>query len=281
MGILGRSDGARVKGLPLLRRFLPFVMPGRNESAVFFEQTLRVDGTLAYLARRMEQGLPKVSFFHVILAAVARVLAERPNLHRFVVGRRIYQRAHIELSFAVKKSLADDAPMTTVKVRFPPGLPLSDVPELVDTAIGEGRGREMTTSEKEMSVVGILPRFLVRFVMWAQRVLDYWGLLPVAMIRNDPLYASVFLANLGSIGVDAPFHHLYEYGTVPIFVAIGRIQDEPVVTQEGTLAVGRVVALRYTFDERIADGYYCARSLERFQRYIEDPALLENPDSGQ
>jgi len=277
MGILERSDGVRVRGLSLLREFLPFVMPGRNESAVFFEQKLRVDGTLAYLSKRLERGLPRVSFFHVILAAVARVLAERSELHRFVVGRRLYQRREIELSFAVKKSMADEAAMTTVKVRFPPAVSLNDVPALVDTSIGEGRGREMTTSEKEMKVVGSLPRFLVRVVMWAQRVLDYWGLLPASMIRNDPLYASAFLANLGSIGVDAPFHHLYEYGTVPIFVAIGRVQDEPVVTREGTLAPGRMVMLRYTFDERIADGYYCARSLELFQRYIEEPELLENP----
>ncbi len=277
MGILERSDGTRVRGLPLLRGFLPFVMPGRNESAVFFEQKLRVEGTLTYLSTRLERGLPKVSFFHVVLAAVARVLEERPKLHRFVVGRRTYARRHLEMSFAVKKSMADEAVMTTVKVRFPAGVALSDIPGLVDRAIAEGRGQSMTTSEREMSVVGLLPRFLVRFVMWAQRVLDYWGLLPAAMIRNDPLYASVFLANLGSIGVDAPFHHLYEYGTVPIFVAIGRIHDEPVVTREGMLAVGRVVTLRYTFDERIADGYYCARSLERFQRYIEEPELLEQP----
>ena len=269
-----RFDGERVKDLSLLRRFIPYVMPGRNESAVYFEQQLRLSGALAYLKRAAEEQGRKVSFFHVVLAAVVRILAERPMMHRFVVGRRVYQRKHIDLSFAVKKQMSDDAPLTTVKVRFEPTDGLADVPGRVDAAINVGRGADRTTSEKEMRFIGRLPRFVIRLIMWGQRVLDYFNLLPSSMIRSDPLYASAFLANLGSVGVDAPFHHLYEYGTVPIFVAIGRIEDKPVVLPDGTVGVDKVVAVRYSFDERIADGYYCARSLERFKEYVENPELL-------
>jgi pyruvate/2-oxoglutarate dehydrogenase complex dihydrolipoamide acyltransferase (E2) component len=94
------------------------------------------------------------------------------------------------------------------------------------------------------------------------------------MVREDPLYASVFLANLGSIGLEAPFHHLYEYGTVPLFAVIGRISKEPIVDADGALAVGQVVHLRYTLDERIADGFYCARSLELLRELLEHPERL-------
>ncbi len=274
MAIGSRSDGERVKDLSLLRRFIPYVMPGRNESAVYFEQQLRVGSTLAFLATAAEEGGRKVSFFHVVLAAIVKVLAERPMMHRFVVGRRIYQRKQIELSFAVKKKMSDDAQLTTVKVKFEPSDGLAEVPGRVDAAINVGRGTEKTTSEKEMGFIGKLPRFLIRLIMWGQRVLDYFGLLPASMIQPDPMYASAFLANLGSVGVDAPFHHLYEYGTIPIFVAIGRIQDQPVVLDDGTVGVDKVVAFRYSFDERIADGFYCARSLERFKDYVENPELL-------
>ena len=276
MGLLERSDGRRVRGLTLLRRFMPFLMRSRNESVVYFEQQLRVDGTLAWLAGHDGKDRQKFSFFHVVLAAVARILGERPKMHRFVVGRRLHDRKKIELSFAVKKTLTDDAALSTVKVGFDPEAPLDDVPARVDAAIREGRGSEETVSEKEMKVVALLPRFLLRLVMWAQQVLDYWGLLPTSMISNDPLYASAFLANLGSVGLDAPFHHLYEYGTVSIFIGIGKIQDAPVVT-DGVLGVGKVVTIRYSFDERVADGYYAARSLDRVQQYIEDPALMERP----
>ncbi len=276
MNPFGRGDGTRVRKLPLLRRFMPFLMPGRNESAVYFEQTFRVEGTLAWLARvNSNRQARRMGFFHVVLAAVVRTLVERPQLHRFIVGRRVYQRRKLELSFAVKKSFDDAAPLTTVKVRFEPTDTLNEIPARIDAAIQVGRGREQTASEKEMRFVARLPRALLRLVMWGQRFLDYFGLLPGSMIRSDPLYASAFLANLGSLGIDAPFHHLYEYGTVPIFVAIGRIRQAPVVDANGELAVGQVVTLRYTFDERIADGFYCARSLERFQQLIQNPALLE------
>jgi len=274
MAIWGRTDGTRVRKLSVLRRFMPFIMPTRNESIVYFEQTFEVSDTLRYLAVANPDGEKRVSFFHVVLAAVVRVLAQRPGMHRFIVGRRVYQRNDIELSFAVKKRFEDDSPLSTVKVKFEPSDTLAEVPGRVDRAIDEGRSTEKTHSEKEMSVIGALPRFLVRFVMWCQRVLDYFGILPSGMIRPDPLYASVFLANLGSIGLDAPFHHLYEYGTIPVFVAIGRIRRAPVVLDDNTVGVGDVVTIRYAFDERIADGYYCAKSLELLQEYVQNPSRL-------
>jgi hypothetical protein len=101
------------------------------------------------------------------------------------------------------------------------------------------------------------------------------------MLDADPMYASAFVANLGSIGLDAPFHHLYEYGTIPLFVAIGRVQKEVVVGQGGQPAVEDCLTIRYSFDERIADGFYCAGSLQHFKNLVEQPWLLEEePHAG-
>jgi hypothetical protein len=282
MPLLSRPDGDRVRDESVLRRFIPFVMPGRNESCVFFEQQLDVGATLAHLSQRnaRETGGRKWSFFHVVLAALGRTLEERPKLNRFVVGRRLYQRRAIELSFAVKKRFEDDAPLTTVKTSLGKGATLDDVAERIDRAVGAGRGEARTTSEGEMGLLIRLPRFLVRLAMALQRAADYFGLLPAAMIRTDPLYASAFVANLGSVGIDAAYHHLYEYGTVPLFVAIGRIRKGLVVSESGETQVRDVVTLRFSFDERVADGFYCARSLELFQRLVENPQLLESPRAG-
>ena len=274
---MGRSDGRRVRDLPLLRRFMPFIMPRRNDSVVYFEQTVRVDRTLEYLDAQNAKGGPKLSFFHVVLAAATRALKHRPHMHRFIVGRKVYDRNAIDLSFAVKKAMTDGAKLTTVKVRMDPDEPLSRVPARIDAQINVGRSEETTTSEKEMAVVSALPGFLLRFVMWAQGVLDARGLLPRSMIKNDPMYASIFLANLGSVGLDSPFHHLYEYGNVSIFMAIGNIHDAPVV-DDGQLAVGKVCKIRYSFDERVADGYYAARGLDMVQGFIEDPSVLESEE---
>lgn len=275
MPLFSRPDGVPVADASPLRVLMPHLMPGRNGAAVYFEQQLRVEKTLAFLETLPEEDRP--GFFHVVLCALIRTLAERPMLNRFVVGRRLYQRRNVELSFAVKKQFSDDGALTTVKVTFSGAETLAEVRRLAQSAVEEGRGARPTTSEKEMRLVTMLPRSLLRLVMWAQRALDYFNLLPATMIRSDPLYASAFLANLGSIGLDAPYHHLFEYGTVPIFIAIGRIQPAPVVEQVGCLAVRKVVGVRYTLDERIADGFYCARSLERFRTLVEDPTPLLAP----
>ncbi len=270
MPLFGRPDGAFVGKLPTLRVLMPHLMPTRNESVVYFDQQLVLDRTLPWAKER------GVTLFTIVLASIVRAIGKRPRMNRFVVGRRTYQRRLVEVSFAVKKELSDEGKMTTVKVAFEPEDTLGRVDERVREAVGVGRGDRKTSSEKEMSVVTRLPRSVLRMALSLQRLLDYFNLLPSTMIANDPLYASIFVANLGSVGLDAAYHHLYEYGTVPLFAVLGRTHQAAVV-EDGELAVRTVAQMRYTFDERIADGYYAARTLELFKAYVEDPAQLDDP----
>ncbi len=103
------------------------------------------------------------------------------------------------------------------------------------------------------------------------RWLDGRNLLPARLIAADPLYASAFLANLGSVGLDAAYHHLFEYGTIPIFVTMGRTRYVPRAHPDGSVRVLEVLPLRYTYDERIEDGFYAARALERLAAILEAP----------
>jgi hypothetical protein len=211
----------------------------------------------------------------VLLAAVARTQHLRPKMNRFVVGNRIYQRKRLEYSFGVKKRMDDEAPLTIVKLRFDPDDTIASVVERIDSVVARGRSEEITASEVEMKILLAMPDFLVRFALRAMRLLDYFNLLPASMIDADELYCSMFLANLGSIGLEAPFHHLYEWGTAPLFCGIGRVEKCPVVDGEGSLAVRDMLTVRWSFDERITDGFYCARSLELFKQFLSNPEMLE------
>ncbi len=277
--LFSRSDGDRISDLPLLRRFMPYLMRGRNEAVVYLDQQIDVAGTLAWLERINDQRAAeaKITFYHVVLASLVRTLSTRERLNRFIVGGTVYQRRGITISFAVKKRFADAGKLTTVKVSFEATDTIEDVARRVSDAIGTGRGSAATTSEKEMVVVSALPGVLLRALMAIQRWADAWNLLPASMIEPDPLYASAFVANLGSIGLHAPFHHLFEYGTVPIFLTIGRIHKAPVVLADDSLGVGQVVHVKYSFDERIADGFYCARSLDIFAGLVASPDALTAP----
>jgi hypothetical protein len=292
-----RPDGSLLpeEETSAMRRFLPYLLRTRNESFVLFEQELDLTRTFQYLeerrGRRAQDGVregardpgseasepPEVGLFHVILCAAARAFGERPQLNRFVVGGKIYQRRHIELSFAITKQRSDSGALTTTKLRFlPTETPLS-VAEKVQAAVRFGRSDKESRADKETALVTRLPGPLLRLLLWLQRGLDAWNLLPAALIEPDPLYCSMFLANLGSIGLDSAYHHLFEYGTCSFFAVIGKVQRRAHPQADGTAPVRPVLNIKYTFDERITDGWYCARSLDLFRQWVEDPAQLETP----
>jgi pyruvate/2-oxoglutarate dehydrogenase complex dihydrolipoamide acyltransferase (E2) component len=280
MPLFRRSDGELVTDLSPLRRIMPYLMKTRNESAVYFDQVIDVTPTLEYLHRVNGEGERRLSFFQIVLCAAVRTLAMRPVLNRFVVGKRVYRRNTIDISFVVKKAFTDEASMTMVKVTFDPADTLETVAQRVKQAVEIGRGEKLTASEQEMNAVRRLPRFLIGLLVRLQRLLDHFNLLPARLIRSDPLYTSLALANVGSVGLDAAYHHLYEYGTASMFATLGRIHKGLIVTESGEQLVRDVVTIRYSLDERITDALYGARSMELFRSFIEQPELLERPPEG-
>jgi hypothetical protein len=210
--------------------------------------------------------------FHVFLHAMVRLLRERPRVNRFVSGGRLYERDGVWVSFSAKKALNDDSPIIVIKRRFDDVADFGETVARVHGDLDEGRGPGRSTVDKELGLILAMPGPIVRLLLWLARSLDAWNLMPGAMIRSDPMYASVFVANLGSVRLDAPYHHLYEWGNIPIFAAVGAIKKVPVVSADGTAIAPRTVCdVHYSFDERIEDGLYCATSLEIVKKLVEDP----------
>ena len=85
-------------------------------------------------------------------------------------------------------------------------------------------------------------------------------------MENDFNFATVLLSNLGSIKCRSAYHHLNEYGTNSIVITIGTIYEED----------GRYkVDIGATLDERIADGFYFAKSLKLVEYISSHPELLD------
>jgi hypothetical protein len=273
--MFGPHDGRRVRVHPY-RRMMGFLMRGRNESAVYFEQQLDLTRTLPWIAARNAAVIgagarARVTLFHLILHALASVLHERERLNRFTLGHRTYQRTGVFLTFAAKKGMSDEAPLATIKRRFAPGEAFDTLVTELTSEIGGARSDAPSAMDRELRVLLFLPGFLLRLLIALLRWLYAWGLAPRSLVDTDPLYTSAFVANLGSLRIDAAYHHLYEHGTCPLFVTIGQITQVPSFEEERVVSRPRLT-LRYTFDERIEDGLYCARSLELFKQRVEDPA---------
>lgn len=264
-----RPDATLVRDLSATRRFMPILSPRRNDNLVWFEFEVEVERALAWAQGRSAGRDPQrpITLFHVILAALARILDERPRLNRFTAGRRLWQRDGIWLTFSAKMRFDEDAPLLTVKRRVDPALPVEKMVDALLDSLASGRRGEATTSDREVTGLLALPPLLARFLVRLADVADSFGLLPRAMLDADPLNASVFVANLGSVGLEAGYHHLWEHGNCPIFCVIGRVKPG----REGA----RVVTLKFTYDERIEDGLYCARALDRLRELIERPETLD------
>ncbi len=256
---------------------MPYLMRGRGESVVYFEQILDMTAALAFIEDWNKTHERKLTPFHLVMAACGKALHARPGLNRFVSGGRIWQRKGCFISFAAKKRFLDDAPLVTVKMEVPRGdEPLPDTVHRIHASVGEGRSGKERPVDKEVKLAVALPGFLLAFVLGLLRLLDRWNLLPGALIKNDPLYSSLFVANLGSVGIDRVWHHLYEYGTVSLFCAIGELKPRVVPGADGQPVVRQTLRLRYSFDERINDGFYCAASLGIVREYVEDPSLFSS-----
>jgi hypothetical protein len=247
-------------------------MRGRNESAVYHEQIYDLTKTRPWL-RAYNRANPDApaTLFHLLTLSFSHAFHERPGLNRFIAGGRIYQRKAVQMSFAAKKVMDDKAPLVTVKMDMPHNEPFKDFVKRMAATIADARTDRMTTVDKELKLALALPGPVVRGVMGLLRGLDSMNLMPGGMIENDPMYATAFLGNLGSVGIDRTFHHLYEYGTISFFGCIGTTSKRVVVGRDGQPSVRDTVSVRWTFDERINDGFYCATALKIPQKLVEDP----------
>jgi hypothetical protein len=269
MPLFRRPDGDLCRGEAPVRLVMPYLMRGRNESAVLHDSVYDLRRTRPWLRAYNRAHADRATLFHLFAYACACALHARPALNRFVSGGRLYQRRGVSIAFVAKVEMKDEAPAATVKVVVPPGQPFPEfvagAARAIDGARGGGRG-----VDREVALVMSLPGPLVRALVALARWLDGWNLLPWWFMKEDPMYSSVFLANLGSAGISDAYHHLYEYGNTSIFGVMGAPQRMPFVEGDGVV-VHEGLRVRWTFDERIHDGYYSARSLAVAQRILEDP----------
>ena len=277
MALKRRTDGTYVRDLPPLRRVIPYLMRTRTESLVYFQQRIEVDRLLAWL-EETNAGRPRderVTLFHVFLTAIARTMRLRPQTNRFIAGRRTYQHDEIAVSFVVKQGLTEEAEESEARIVLTGAESVEDVRRLVDVVVRRERAAvERGRDDRLVDFFSSWPRPVLTGIAGGLRWLDHHNLMPRTLIEAIPLYTSVYVVHAGSIGIDPPFHHLYETGTASAFVAIGRVAPQPVVDESGAVVARQCLDVVYTLDERATDGFYFARTSEVIRRLVSEPDLL-------
>lgn len=271
-----RKDGVRLKKCDPMLRMTSYIMPHRYDAQVFCEGKIKCENIDAFIKEEAEKG-NRFRYMHIVIAGLVRMYAMRPKMNRFIMNRRIYSRNGITVCFTVKKTLQEDAPETTLKLKFTGKESIYEIKEIIDKAIEENKKIEDNNdTDKLMNSLLKLPNGFLKFVMKLIIWLDNRGLLPKKLIEASPFHTTLFLTNMKSLGSDYVYHHLYDFGTTSQFISMGKEHIEPYVEND-ELTQKKIMKLGFNIDERICDGFYYAKGIKIGTRFIENPALMREP----
>ena len=274
-----RKDGIWLKDIPAMNRIMCPIMPNRADNEAYINVDIDARPLNAYLEKLNEgRTEDKYTFFHLISAAAGKAFVLRPKMNRFICNKRMYQRRNITVAFTVKKQFNDHAEEALAFFEYDPKETLSSYHSKIMKIIHQTKSyEEKDTSTNAMDIVTKLPQFLINAIVGVVLWLDKRGWAPDFLIGSDPNHASIFLSNLGSIGLPGGYHHLVNWGTNSCFVVVGKIYTKAEYDAQGNLDVHEVVPLGITLDERIADGYYYSGTVALVKELLEHPQLLEMP----
>lgn len=271
-----RYDGRRVRHSDPTNVIIPFIMKTRNDAQVEFDAEIDISNVENRIRERRKNG-ESISFLDYFFTALIRTVAEYPRLNRFIAGRRLYSRDDLALSIVVKKEMNIETEATPVKMIFEKDSSVDDVAELLQKTITANKGGTgiKNDTDKFMNIINRLPRFLFSFVIDFLTFLDFYGHMPKFIHRLSPFHTSMFVTNMGSIGSGPIYHHVYNWGTTSIFIAMGTKKKLRVIDSDGKIVEKKVMKLRFVADERIGDGFYLSKALKYFTGLFLHPEILE------
>ena len=273
-----RKDGRRVRTMSPMSYVIPYIMRTRNDAQNQIADTIDITEADKFLREMRAKGYKSISVLHVFIAAYIRAISMRPGINRFCSGQKIYHRNTIEINMAVKKEMSLDAPDTMIKVRFEPTDTITDVYEkfnaVVEKATAEGSN---TDFDKTARTLTRLPGILFRTTVRLLEFLDYHGWLPQALLDVSPFHGSMIITSMGSLGIPPIYHHLYNFGNLPVFISYGLKYHKNVMNANGVVERRTMIDVKVVTDERICDGFYFASALKLIRKFVASPALLTTP----
>lgn len=274
-----RRDGRRVKA-PGLQTVMGYLFPKRTECEVYLNDIIDVTDLLKYIeTKNLQHPDYKTTVFHCAIAVLARMVRERPLMNRFIQGYRMYERNEISLSFVVKRRFADGAEESLMTLVPRDDETIDDISRKICGNVKETRKSEKSTGgiDATLDAFAKLPRPILIAAIRIIRWMDFWGKNLKALTTGDPNYTTILCSNLGSIKAPAVYHHLNNYGTNSIMVTFGTVHKQELIMPDGHKEIRDVMDIGATLDERIADGFYFARSFRLVRHIFANPELLDKP----
>lgn len=276
-----RKDGFLVRNLDPMTKIEPYIMPSKLDAWVLFEDRIDITHTEEFIREHRRGDLPTLTMYHVVFAAITRAFVDVPELNRFVINCKAYSRNEIKASMVVMKGMRKDSERSMIMPRFELEDTLYEVVQRIDAEtngidknVSVKEDQNKSSMDKAEIALGMLPSWLLKLAIWVIKKLDKHGLLPKWLTDLSPFHSSFFITNMGSIGMDSVFHHVYEFGSLSVFGAIGRKEPYYTMEEDGTRKRGVRMKLQFVVDERSTDGYFYAIGFRKIKNYVMHPELL-------
>jgi len=275
-----RVDGRRIRTLSPMAQITAYFQVERNTCSNLFEESFEITGLDRYIRQKRREGLTDFGITHVLLAAYVRGIAKYPQLNRFISGQKVYSRGHdIQYCMVIKKEMAVDSPDTSIKVHLTPWDTAEDVYRKLNAAVESVKQTRDLDSKFDNLVMALtmIPSVFMKFTVWLLKLLDYFGLLPKFLLELSPFHGSLFFTSMGSLGIKPIYHHLYDFGNLPVFGAFGMKRKALEVLEDGSIVQRKYIDVKFVTDERIVDGFYYATFFKYFRRLLAHPEVLNQP----
>lgn len=271
-----RRDARWLRDIDSYHKVFPYVLPRRCDAEAYFTESIDVTNLMKYLEeKKADPSQPHITFFHAVLAAVSKTIYFRPALNRFIINKRFYERDNISLSFVAKKTYADHSGEAIISLDVDYNDTLFSISERTNEQVRALRQSGSNSLDELIALFMKLPRFILKGVFALIRFLENHDWTPTVLKEGDSNYSTVLLSHLGSIKCHSIYHHLNEYGTNSIVITVGTIKKEVVTNEDGTTSERDICDFGITLDERIADGFYYAKSIAMLKSYLANPEMLE------
>ena len=274
-----RSDGRRIRTLPAMAQVSPYIMVTRNTSTNYFEEAFEISHIDRYIRQKRKEGLTSFGITHVLLACYVRAVCRYPGLNRFLAGQKVYSRGDdIQYCMTIKKEMRADSPDTVIKVHLNPRDTAADIYYKLQAAVENVKNTPLDSNfDNTAGALMLIPGVFLKFVVWLLRTMDYFGLLPKFLLEVSPFHGSLFFTSMGSLGIPPIYHHLYDFGNLPVFGSFGCKRRTLEVEEDGSVVQRKYVDVKFCLDERIVDGYYYAAFFKHYKRILAHPEVLDQP----
>ena len=273
-----RSDGRKIRTLAPMAQITSYFQVERNTCSNLFEESIEITHIERYIRQKRKEGLTDFGITHVLLAAYIRGLCKYPQLNRFINGQKVYTRGEdIQYCMVIKKEMSVDSPDTSIKVHLLRTDTAEDVYNKLNAAVDKVKATQELDSgiDHLIGALNLIPSVVLKFTVWLLKFLDYFGLLPDFLTELSPFHGSLFFTSMGSLGIRPIYHHLYDFGNLPVFGAFGCKRRAYEIQEDGSVAQRKYVDIKFVLDERIVDGFYYAAFFKHYRSLLRHPELLD------